>query len=256
MRQLTASLGILILVSCRSTEQTGSDLKVVGGDPTAEGDYSSVLQIGSCSVVRISEMSYLTAGHCLITNRWRVGQKLTAKLIYRHRRAKTAKGTLSAVTKHPNEDIALLSIDFKQPDFTIASIYKGQPTPTVAITGYGCKEIYVKRGQAVPGRSAGYLQSIEAVPFVEESSGFEHSDYVYVKAEGSIVGDKTHIEGPSLCPGDSGGGLFAVGALGEPELWAINKGIDLNSLVSTFTRIDPAAGNGVYAWIESNRTPD
>ena len=250
MRRLLLICWYGSLAACKSSGPVGSDLKVVGAEATAAGRFSAVVKVGSCSAVRISEATLLTAKHCVSENGWQEGKAIDLVLKYQHSEEQRISVTLTAVAEHSAEDAALLRVSAFEAPIAIAAIHRSGPGQRAIITGYGCTDLYIGGGRSFPGRGLGYLQSAQVDLWRSKIPSYNFEKYVYVKGLGEAVLGDTKVLGPSLCPGDSGGGLWAMTDREEPRLLGINSSIHLYTLISKFVRIDPGADNDIFEWIQ------
>lgn len=251
MKRFLLSISILSVFSCKSVSSQSS-LKVVGGLAAEPGSFSSVVKIGSCSAVRVSEDGYLTAKHCVSENGWQKGREISISLNYKDKEELNFKGSIAKVFEHSEEDVALLRLELPDVPIAMALINKNTSGTRLTITGYGCNELYVAGGRSYPGRGLGYLQTAKVNLFRGSNQSYSPDRYLYVKGLGETMLGDTRVTGPSLCPGDSGGGLFSEDEKGIQRLWGINSSIHLYSLVSTFVRIDPEADQDVFEWLQES----
>ena len=234
MRSIIA-LACIAMLSCKTTRPV-STLKVVGAQAAVTGSFSSVIYLGTCSAVRVGQYFYLTAKHCVQSNGWQEEGEVDGRLIYQNGPQHVFLGPITKIYEHDVEDLAILKIMFEDPPVGIATIGSTvELDERVIISGYGCTQLYESEGTSYPDDSPGYLQVVSALLYQPPGAG--DSNLLYVKGKGRISLGETKVTGPSLCPGESGGGLWKANLTGI-DLIGINNRIDINTLVSTFTRVD------------------
>ena len=205
---LSVILISLSMNSCKTTSQQ-SELKVIGGSASKVDTLSGIIKIGSCSAVKISQTSYLSAKHCVDSNGWRLGETVGGALVYKDDVRITFEASITKIESHPEEDLAVMVLDQGIPEMRPIPIYRGEEPSEVVLAGYGCTQFIVSGFSTFPGSSPGYLQEAKATLWdPQRRVGHDTGKRYYVKAEAEEFLGEKNIQGPALCPGDSGGGLL------------------------------------------------
>ena len=79
----------------------------------------------------------------------------------------------------------------------------------------------------------------------------EMGKFLYIKSNSKAMMGDVKVTGPALCPGDSGGPLWAKKG-NELAIWGVASSFHPGIMQSTFVRIDEKADNHVAAWVKKN----
>ena len=253
MKKILLIFALSLLFSSCKTTNPKSKLKVVGSVAAAPDSFSSVIYMGTCTGVRIGKYDYLTAKHCVGDNGWKVEDEIDGRLIYQAGPQHVFIGPITKIYEHPEKDVAILKVQFEEPPLEIAKIYgSDQKIEDVAtLTGYGCTQLFIANGSYYPGDSPGFLQVAQG-KLIEEKGPFAKNDeHYYVKSNSEEeIFISENVEGPALCPGDSGGGLWHFDKAGSPHLIGIANSIHVYARVSKFTRVHGTVE--VRQWIKKS----
>lgn len=225
----------------------------INDKPPSSADFVQSFD-GACTATKLSTNSFVTAKHCVVNGEWKVGGKITvAQKIPNH--SPWALSTLIiAVVRHETLDVAVIKIADQTPAVPVAKVFGGQNPglQNVAISGYGCTEMFVSEGQLMQGERAQEMTTVSAT--LAEEGRFpqmEMGKFLYIKSNSkSMMGD-VQVTGPALCPGDSGGPLWFKNG-NEVTIWGVASSFHPGIMQSIFVRIDEKADYQVASWVKKN----
>lgn len=285
---LLVLFSVASLVACTrgsTADATTSSSDLIGGSEVADSDFPSTIELtvpgpgwSSCTAAKIGPRHILTAGHCIV---YATPNDVTAKLGAGAIVALTAKHgvigdddplmayPVAQTLVHPtwlathgdlddaNADVAIVVLTeaaltggFAKIPIARVDAHPVVPGDELVVMGYGCETGVRVDDNANPRLKA---QSTVAVGTVADRSYFATPGAGPAPAALADAGPAP--DGPSLCPGDSGGPVYRDDGterviVGVNHYYYFAEGSDV-SWVNTHTRLDVEAPDGVNDWVQN-----
>jgi hypothetical protein len=284
----------LLAAACSSPadpDSTTGDEALIGGQAAKASDLPGIVYLQSgCTATKVAPKRLLTAAHCALDPattdpKWAPGAKLgwsrdpsagftpltIAKVDVHPAWIKACAAAFcaasSAAVKLDAPDVAVLEleddIDVDVASVSADTVSAGAP---VVLVGYGCtKGVLVPDDRPTPTLTRADAHTIDASATVHDGSAVTADDVPRIAAIYSITaGPGASDKSAGLCPGDSGGPLYAARAQGKLVVVGVNSNYtfapesdDQQGLPKTdwHTRLDTASRHGVASWLASVGVP-
>lgn len=253
MKRLISLVLLLIL--------SNSYAYLIGGRLAKKSELKSAVYINNnCTATKIGDQFFLTAAHCvydyqngLIRDAYFIGSHLTIQTHYGvdkvltivksfphysfvswvEEKLKQKRPTHNAALE--SYDIALIKVEESTPSIPVADISsdKIKTNKSVFIGGYGCENGKWKRPET-PNLKIAVTKTVDQVKYDYSGRNLNQAFYYNFYTKGLLLDFKT----ASLCPGDSGGGVFLNGKVIGVNSQYIFKDRSGISLVNLHTRLD------------------
>jgi secreted trypsin-like serine protease len=287
----TAALLAAACSSAPDPDTTTNDSALIGGRTANASELPGIVYLQSgCTATKVAPKRILTAAHCALDPattdpKWAPGAKLgwsrnpsagftpltIAKVDVHPAWIKACEAAFcaasSAAVKLDAPDIAILELeDDIAVDVAAVSADTVSVGAPVVLVGYGCtKGVLVADDRPTPALARAEAHTIDASATVHDGSAVTRDDVARIAAIYSITpGPGASDASAGLCPGDSGGPLYAARASGELVVVGVNSNYtfapdsqDQTGLPRTnwHTRLDAASRHGIAKWLASVGVP-
>lgn len=270
---------VVTLGACKATNQSTSQVNVVGGQEAIVGQIPANVHIPNCSAVRIGDRMLLTAAHCVLAadstigNEYQIGRSIRIDYGIRLADERYVNSRVEKIITHKSY-VPSSSVDKKEL-FDLAVIVLTESLPTlietavvsprtlrsgidqVLFSGYGCEvlpgymradrlgEDVVVESSVISEQEQKLRLKVHPVVFLGYSSAIgriENQQANIFRQAGSEF---------SGCPGDSGSGVYLyLAADKKPYLELVGINAFINPLYSAFTRLDSQAAGAVFSCLQ------
>lgn len=290
--QLAALFGVAMLASgCTSTDPDDAhtaDRDLIGGDVTQGQEIPATVGISqggrhACTAARVGPRHLLTAAHCVFSAgnltvhydpthdvelRLGDGRRVTYKVKEAHvhpswtsKCAETLCSVSAVTAKLDAADVAVLELEEEPQEVAVAAVDRAPLSPGdhVRLTGFGCTTgVHVTDGNV-----ATQLRTADQ-DVVGPAAAVHDGSFVTAADEPIYSGNYALTAGTAgLCPGDSGGPLYRLGA-GAPTVVGVNANYTLLPddkdevglpVTNWHTRLDGTSRNHVGDWLSQVGVP-